>query len=175
MPPFERLAVPLRIGVLGDTHRPSRNPRALPIGMMRSLAGCDIIFHTGDVNAPWVLRDLEKLAPVRAVRGNNDEPPLSLDLPLDLYFQAGSVRIGLMHGHHLGKTARENTIAHMAGVVDLAIYGHSHVPEVAEHTGLLMVNPGSPTQKRYQPEHTFAMVTIADDDAVEAQIVTLVT
>lgn len=175
LPEFEHLNVPLKIGVLGDTHRSSRNPRALPIGMLRTLETCDIIFHTGDVNAPWVLRELEKLGPVRAVRGNNEEPPLSRDLPLELYFRAGNVRIGLMHGHHLGKTARQNTLAHMGGVVDLAIYGHSHVPEIAEHSGLLMVNPGSPTQRRYQPEHTFAMVTITGDDEIDAQLITLVT
>jgi uncharacterized protein len=162
LPEFERLSNPIRIGVAGDTHRSSRNPRALPVGLRDAFLTCDIIFHTGDVNAPWVIRDLERIAPVRAVRGNNDEMPLSRDLPVELFFESGGIRIGLMHGHLPKGTARQNTIVRMTGVVDLAIYGHSHVPEVVEHEGLMLVNPGSPTQKRYQPDATFAIVSITD-------------
>jgi uncharacterized protein len=108
---------------------------------------------------------------VRVVRGNNEELPLSHELPLDLYFQAGAHRIGMMHGHHPVRTARDSTSLHMGGKVDLAIYGHSHIPEVARRNGMLMLNPGSPTQRRYQPHHTFAIVTIAD--TISAKIVTL--
>lgn len=157
---FEQLNVPIRIGVLSDTHRSSRNPRALPAVMLKAFEGCDLILHAGDVNAPWVLRELERIAPVRAVVGNNEELPLRNDLPLELFFQAGDLLIGLMHGHHPSLTAREHTFQRMHGVVDLAIYGHSHVPEYIERDGLLMLNPGSPTQKRYQPQHTFAMVSV---------------
>lgn len=172
MPAFERLTVPVRIGVLGDTHRASRNPRALPAEVLRAFAGCDLIFHTGDVNAPWVLRELERIAPVRAVAGNNEEPPLGNNLPLELFFQVGETRIGLMHGHHPRLTAREHTFQRMRGVVDLAIYGHSHVPEYIEREGLWMLNPGSPTQKRYQPTATFAMVTI--NGGIDVEILPLV-
>jgi uncharacterized protein len=168
---FEHLDVPVTIGVVADTHRSSRNPRALPAALLSGLEQCDIIFHAGDVNAPWVLRDLERIAPTRAVRGNNEEPPLGQGLPLDLYFQAGAHRIGMMHGHHPVRTARDNATLHMSGVVDLAIYGHSHIPEVVRRNGMLMINPGSPTQRRYQPHHTFAIVTIAD--TISAKIVTL--
>lgn len=171
MPEFEQLAFPLRIGVVADTHRSSRNARALPVALLRGLEGCDLVLHAGDVNAPWVLRELEKIAPVRAVRGNNDELPLSNDLPLELYFQSGNVTLGLMHGHSGRRTARENTLNAMRGVVDVAIYGHSHIPEVVEREGLLMVNPGSPTQKRYQPQHTFAIVSLAEE--VRARVIVL--
>jgi uncharacterized protein len=171
LPEFEALGAPLTIGVVADTHRSSRAARQLPVGMLRGLDGCDLIFHAGDVNARWVLRELEKIAPVWVVRGNNEEQPLSVELPPELYFQAGTHRIGMMHGHQGKRTARENTAAHMRGVVDLAIYGHSHIPEIATRDGLMMVNPGSPTQRRYQPSHTFAIVTIAD--TIKAKIVTL--
>ena len=171
MPEFEDLKVPVTIGMVADTHRSSRNPRALPGGLLKGLEHCDFVFHAGDVNAPWVLRELEKIAPLRVVRGNNEEPPLSLDLPLELYFQAGAYRVGMIHGHHAGRTAREHTALHMGGEVDLAIYGHSHIPEVATLNGMIMVNPGSPTQRRYQPRHTFAIVTIAD--TISAKIVRL--
>lgn len=171
MPEFERLTAPLRIGVVADTHRSSRNTRPLPQALLDGLEGCDIIFHAGDVNAPWVLQELERIAPVRAVVGNNDEIPLVYELPEVLYFEIGEFRLSLMHGHHPKLTARQNTLATMRGVVDCAIYGHSHVPEIAEHDNLLMVNPGSPTQKRYQPRHTFAIVSIAEQ--IQARIIEL--
>lgn len=171
MPEFETLSNPITIGVTGDTHRSSRNSRPLPVSLVRALGTCDVIFHTGDVNAPWVLRELERIAPTRAVRGNNEEYPLSDELPVELFFVSGEIRIGLMHGHLPKGTARQNTLQRMSGVVDVGIYGHSHVPEVVRHDDILLVNPGSPTQKRYQPEPTFAIVTVTD--TVQAVIHTI--
>lgn len=162
MPEFEHLDAPMRIGLVADTHRSSRNMRRLPVALLSGLQGCDLILHAGDVNAPWVLAALGKIAPVRAVRGNNEELPLSETLPLELYFQIGGTTVGLMHGHHAKWTARQNTLDRMRGVVDWVVYGHSHVPEIVEHDGLMMVNPGSPTQKRYQPHSTFAILTVGD-------------
>lgn len=162
MPRFEHLEAPIRIGLVSDTHRSSRNIRPLPAALLEGLEGCDLIFHAGDVNAPWVLDSLEQLAPVRAVVGNNDELPLVQALPLELFFKVDDVSIGLMHGHHPRLTARQNTLDRMRGLVDVAVYGHSHVPEIAEYDGLLMVNPGSPTQKRYQPNATFAILSVGD-------------
>ena len=169
MPEFERYDPPLRIGLVADTHRSSRNPRPLPVALTSGLEGCDLILHAGDVNAPWVLAALEKIAPVRAVRGNNEELPLSQTLPLELYLQIGDTTVGLMHGSHERLTARRHTLDRMRGVVDCAVYGHSHVPEIVEHDGLMMVNPGSPTQKRYQPHSTFAILAVGD--TIQAKLI----
>jgi putative phosphoesterase len=160
LPEFERFDPPLRIGLLGDTHRTSRTKRPLPVELLRGLEGCGLIFHTGDVNARWVLDELGQIAPVRAVGGNNEEEALGQALPLELFFEIGIFTIGLMHGHHAKLTARQNTYDQMRGVVDCAVYGHSHRPEIVERDGLLMVNPGSPTQKRYAPHATFAILTV---------------
>lgn len=162
MPRFEQIDAPARIGIVGDTHRSSRNPRPLPKVLLDGLAGVDLIFHTGDVNAPWVLEALREIAPVRAVRGNNEEPPLDETLPERLYFQIGEHRVGLMHGH--GSTRREpgRVFAEnaMRGHVDCVVYGHSHKPVIEQKDGLLMINPGSPTQRRFAPSHTYAMMTV---------------
>jgi uncharacterized protein len=161
----------MRIGILGDTHRSSRNPRALPEALLDGLQGCDLIMHLGDVNAPWVLDVLAEIAPVRAVQGNNDEPQLLKCLPWEHFLQIGPHRIGMIHGHGTRYTARKTTLERMRGLVDCAVYGHSHRPEVVERDGLLLVNPGSPTQRRYAPEHTYAMMQVGDQ--IDAELVIL--
>lgn len=169
MPEFERVDGPITIGVVGDTHRSSRSRRPLPQELREGLEACSLIFHTGDVNARWVLDELAAIAPVHAVAGNNDEDELLRELPLERYFEVGTLKVGLIHGHHPRLTARQYTYDRMRGVVDCVVYGHSHQPEVEEREGLLMVNPGSPTQKRFAPHSTFAMLTI--DEEIHARIV----
>lgn len=171
MPEFEQFEIPMRIGILGDTHRSSRNQRALPTALLDGLDGCDLIMHLGDVNASWVLDALAEIAPVRAVQGNNDEPELLARLPWERFLQIGSHRIGMVHGHGTRLTAREKTLERMRGVVDCAVYGHSHRPEIVERDGLLLVNPGSPTQRRYAPQHTYAMMRVGDQ--IEADLIVL--
>ncbi len=171
MPEFEKFDAPLRIGLVADTHLTSRTMRPLPPGLLRGLEGCDLIFHAGDINASWVLDELAKIAPVRAVGGNNEEYPFGQELADERFFEIGRFKIGLMHGHHPKLTGRQYTYERMRGVVDCAIYGHSHRPEIEERDGLLMVNPGSPTQKRFAPYSTFAILTVGD--TIQAQLINL--
>ncbi|CAN5545671.1 metallophosphoesterase family protein [soil metagenome] len=171
MPEFERFEPPMRLGLIGDTHRTSRTKRPLPVDLLLGLEDCDLICHTGDVNARWVLDLLATIAPLRAVGGNNEEDVLGQELGLEHFFEIGSFKIGLMHGHHTKLTARQHTLDRMRGVVDCAIYGHSHRPEIEERDGLLMINPGSPTQKRYAAHTTFAILTV--DETLRAQLINL--
>jgi hypothetical protein len=154
----------VRIGLVSDTHRVNPATR-LPAALLRSLVGCDFIFHAGDVNVAWVLETLERVAPVRTVFGNNDSDELRSSLPRVLYFRSGPFSLGLIHGHvDTGRqTAWQHTLATMRGVVDCAIYGHSHRPEITTRDGLLMVNPGSPTQPRYHRIPTYAILEVRDE------------
>lgn len=168
MPEFELFDPPMRIGLVADTHRSSRNMRPLPERLTQGLEECDLICHAGDVSARWVLDVLAEIAPVRAVAGNNEEYPLGNELPCELYLEIGNFKVGMMHGHGSKRTGRQLTYDRMRGMVDCAVYGHSHRPEIVERDGLLMVNPGSPTQKRFAPHATFAILTI--DDTMRAQL-----
>lgn len=170
-PEFEELALPVTIGLVADTHRSSRNPRALPDEMLRGLGRADIIFHAGDLCAPWVLDKLSELAPVRAVRGNNEEPPLDTELPRILWFRAGPWRLALLHGDDQRRPAREAVREELVGLAECAIYGHSHLPEIERRDGLLMVNPGSPTQRRFAPHRSYAMMRV--DDELDVNLVPL--
>jgi uncharacterized protein len=135
---------------------------------MRSLDGCDLILHAGDFNSMAVLDELRSLAPVRGVYGNNDEPEVVRALPARQYIQAGACRLGLIHGDKPGKNARQAALAAMKGHVDCIVYGHSHLPDFSCEDGLVLVNPGSPTQRRRAPARSYAIMTI--DEASEIDV-----
>src|SRR5690606_31178251 len=131
-----------------DTHRPDRRPVALPEPMLRDFEGCDLILHLGDFNARVVLERLAEIAPVCGVYGNNDSRELVETLPRERFFEIGRWRFGMLHGHDARRTAKQTALAEMKGKVDCVFYGHSHWTDNERREGLLMVNPGSATQKR---------------------------
>lgn len=141
------------IGVLADTHIPKR-ARDLPPQAYQHLSGVDAIVHAGDVLTIDLLNRLQKLAPTHAVLGNNDQ---GLSLPLRLDLCLGGVEIGVVHdsGAREGRGARLRRWFPSAQVV---IFGHSHIPMNEWHDGLLLFNPGSPTDRRRQPRHTMGLL-----------------
>lgn len=172
MQQFERFEPPLRIGVVADTHRPNRRPVDLPAQMLRDFESCDLILHLGDFNALPVLERLQEIAPVRGVYGNNDSAELVQLLPRTHFFEVGRWRFGMLHGHDGGRiTAKQLALSEMKGKVDCVFYGHSHWPDHARREGLLMVNPGSATQKRWAAAHTYAIVVV--DEEIEVELIEL--
>jgi putative phosphoesterase len=152
--------------VLADTHIP-RRAKALPEALVARLATADLILHAGDLMDPALLDELGVHAPVRAVRGNMDLPGTSL--PETQEWDFGGVRIAMVHdsGPRNGRRTRLRRWFPEARVV---IFGHSHIPWNEDEGGLLLLNPGSPTDRRRQPQHTFALLH-ADGGKVSARIV----
>lgn len=147
-----------RIGLISDTHGLVR-PEAIA-----ALRGVDHILHAGDVGAPEVLDALRALAPVTAVRGNNDRGPWAQRLASTALVDLGGVRILVTHDRHgLG------TDVCGAAVV---ISGHSHRPLVERAGGVLFVNPGSAGPRRFRLPIAVARLAI-DAGGVEAEIVAL--
>lgn len=175
MPEYEVLPFPARIGLVADTHLFC--PRPLPAPLVEGLAGCDVVFHAGDISRAWVLDQLGAITTVYAVYGNNDDGDAELmrTLPFERYFRCGWHRVGLIHGHHHGgvsrMTARQYVSDRMRGLVDWVVYGHSHRPMIEERDGLWMVNPGSPTQPRWAPRATWGILQVGDD--IQARIINL--
>ncbi len=130
-------ARPLIVGLISDTHGLMR-PDALA-----ALAGSDLILHAGDVGEEGVLDALRSLAPVHAVRGNVDDPPIATLLPETELVEVGGVQIYLLHD--LGRLDLEPGAAGIAAVVS----GHSHRPLIREERGVLYVNPGSAGPRRF--------------------------
>lgn len=164
----------LRIGVISDTHISSPR-RAIPPDVLRAFEGVDCILHAGDVARQEVLDDLGLLAPVYAVAGNVDPPELFWTLRDRRLVELDGVRIGLTHGHlGQGETTPERALSRFAGTDGLraVVFGHSHEPYNAVHDGVLLFNPGSPTERRRQPRHSYGFLTV-DGRAVRGEIVYL--
>ncbi|XXQ55948.1 metallophosphoesterase family protein [Xenophilus aerolatus] len=127
----------IRIGLIADTHNLLR-PEA-----MAWLDGCAHILHAGDICAPQVLQSLSRIAPVTAVRGNNDQGAWAEGLPEQHTLAIEGVRIHLLHD--LAQLA----IDPAAESVQVVLTGHSHRPLVQTRGGVLFVNPGSAGPRRF--------------------------
>jgi uncharacterized protein len=150
---------------MADTHMPQR-AGALPGELLAHLGGADLILHAGDLMDPLLLEELGAYAPVRAVRGNMDPPDARL--PETQEFGFGGARVAMIHdsGPKQGRRTRMRRRFPEARVV---IFGHSHIPLIEDQDGLLLLNPGSPTDKRRQPRHTFGVLR-AEEGEVRAEI-----
>ncbi len=148
----------MKIGVLSDTHIPSR-ARALPPILFEAFADVAMILHAGDVACVDVLIELESLAPVYAVRGNIDPPELFSRLPHTRTIEVEGVTIGLIHGD--GRSGRTEDRALKAFPnADCVVFGHSHAPMCERRGSVLLFNPGSPTDRRAQPKHSFGILSV---------------
>lgn len=111
---------------------------------------------------PALLDVLGAYALTRAVRGNLD--PSEAGLPETLEFDFGGVRIAMIHDSGR-KQGRRNRMKRRFPEARVVVFGHSHIPRLEDEDGLLLLNPGSPTDKRRQPDHTFALLRVEDGEA----------
>jgi hypothetical protein len=162
-PHIERIAepfpVPLTIGVLSDTHV-GRGRLGLPpeIPALFRRSGVGLILHAGDINVPEVLATLTEVAPTLAVRGNNDWGFDRDELPDRIDFTVGRFRFALVHGQQLGTANR--TARSLAGAVDCVVFGHSHRPGITLEAGSILFNPGSPTDRRWNPHFGVGLIRV---------------
>ena len=120
----------------------------------------DVILHAGDIVEQEVLDVLARHAPVHAVLGNND-PSLAGVLPERLEVELARVRIGMVHDSGQAK-GRAERLHGMFPEADVVVFGHSHIPwDTRTGSGLRLLNPGSPTDRRRQPRCTM-MTALAD-------------
>jgi uncharacterized protein len=140
---------PLRVGVLSDTH-----------GLLRPetrafLVGCDYIIHSGDIGGGAILKDLEALAPLIAVRGNNDNEPWAKRLRATELIRVGGVFLFVIHD------LSQLDIDLRARKVRAVISGHSHKPQVEERDGILYLNPGSCGPRRFKLPISIGEIIVA--------------
>ena len=150
----------MKLGLISDTHGLIR-PEAL-----EALRGSDLILHAGDVGSADVLAALRTIAPVRAVRGNNDRGTWARRLPERRTFRAGGVLVHLLHDlKDLHIDPRQRSIA-------LVVSGHSHRPVIREDGGVLFVNPGSAGPRRFSLPVSIARCEIAGT-RVDAHLISI--
>jgi putative phosphoesterase len=128
----------LNVGLISDTHGLLR-PEALA-----ALRGSDYIVHAGDIGDPAVLEALARIAPVTAVRGNNDHGAWAERLPETEVLQAGETLIYVIHN------IAELDLDPAAAGLHVVVAGHSHQPREERRDGVLYVNPGSAGPRRFK-------------------------
>ncbi|PYX00891.1 MAG: hypothetical protein DMG89_03335 [Acidobacteria bacterium] len=138
------------IGVISDTHGLLRKEA------VAALQGSDHIIHAGDVGDPAILRELDAIASVTAVRGNVDRGSWASTLSEVSILEAGGVSIYVLHV--LQKIDLKPETARFAAVV----YGHSHVPKQETKNGVLYFNPGSAGPRRFRLPVTVGTLTLED-------------
>jgi putative phosphoesterase len=146
-----------RIGVIADTHGLLR-PEAV-----KALNGVELIIHAGDIDDPWILRKLGRIAPVYAVRGNTDRGAWAAKLPLTRVVEVGGVKLYVLH--ELFCLDLDPAAAGFAAV----IYGHSHEPHLERKNGVLYLNPGSAGPRRFTLPVTLARMEV-EGPSLKAEI-----
>jgi len=149
------------IGIISDTHALLR-PEALA-----ALRGSDYIIHAGDIGDPSILKELAKIAPVTAIRGNVDRETWAEKVPATSVLEVRDVAIYILHN------LAELDLRPKAAGFDVVVYGHSHVAKQETKSGVLYFNPGSAGPRRFRLPVTVGRLTVKDG-RVSGEIVEIV-
>lgn len=154
----------MRIGVVSDTHI-FRAGKKLPQLLIEEFSKVDLILHLGD----WVVMDvydqLAQLAPVDGIAGNNDGYEIIERFGEKKLLTLEGKQVGLIHGHtpYSRKGTDGNALLAFEGEkVDVILFGHSHQPLMRNENGILLFNPGSPTDKRREKRYSFGLLDITE-------------
>ncbi len=157
----------MKIAVLADTHIPKR-AKTLPASAWKILKTAQVILHAGDVLTKEFLDQLAQLAPLYAVRGNND---IELaNLPEILEFNLEDTSFAMIHDSG-PKKQRGERMRKRFPRADVIVFGHSHIPINQYEQDLLLFNPGSPTDRRTQPQLTMGLLQLNSGKIEKAEII----
>jgi uncharacterized protein len=148
------------LGIISDTHGLMR-PEAI-----KALAGTTLIIHAGDIDTPEVLEVLHTVAPVVAVRGNNDKGNWAQALPETEVVEVGGVALYVLHD------VKALDLDPVAAGFQAVISGHSHRPGMVKRQGVLFLNPGSAGPRRFSLPVSVARLSICGD-TIDAQLIEL--
>lgn len=149
-----------RIGLISDTHGLLR-PEAAAF-----LQGSDHIVHAGDIGSEAILRTLEEIAPLTAIRGNIDTGPWAAAVPETQTVTLAGIRLHVLHD----RRSLEGDPA--SSSVDVVVSGHSHRPSIEREGDVLYVNPGSAGPRRFKLPVSVAEI-IVDEGSITPRIVEL--
>jgi putative phosphoesterase len=161
----------VRLVLTADTHVPKR-ATDLPPRLWADIAAADVVIHAGDwVDEALLDAMLARSARLIGVYGNNDGPRLRARLPEIARADLGGLRVAVIHetGDARGREAR---CAARFPDTDVLVFGHSHIPwDTVAPGGLRLLNPGSPTDRRRQPEHTHMTARIVDGALTDVRLI----
>jgi uncharacterized protein len=160
----------VQLVIMADTHVPKR-ARDLPDQLWAAVDAADVVLHAGDWVEPPLLDELERRSRrLVAVHGNNDGPELQRRLPLVARAELDRVRFAVVHETGDAK-GRERRCQEEYDDVDVLVFGHSHIPwDTTTPSGLRLLNPGSPTDRRRQPHCTFMTAAVSDGQLLDVRL-----
>ncbi len=160
----------MRLLLIADTHVPKR-ARDLPPAVWDAVDAADVVIHAGDWVQPSLLDALEARARrLVACWGNNDGDELRRRLPERADVELGGLRFTVTHETG-GASGREARMARDYPDTDVLVFGHSHIPwDTTADTGLRLLNPGSPTDRRRQPHCTYMTATVEAGALTELEL-----
>jgi putative phosphoesterase len=160
--------VAMQVLVISDTHLTAQTLDRMPPEVWDMVDAADVVLHAGDVVDAAVLTALSERAELHAVLGNNDR---AMRLPEVLCLDLDGVPIAMLHDSG-ARTGRERRMARRFPDAHVVVFGHSHAPLVQDGVdGQLLLNPGSPTQRRRQPVHTVGRLRLRAGAIERAEIV----
>ena len=155
---------------MSDTHLPKR-AKELPAQLLAEIPLADVVIHAGD----WVDTATLDLLEARSrrlvgVHGNNDGPALRARLPEVARLDLDGLRLGVVHETGSAQ-GRELRCAQRFPDLDVLVFGHSHIPwDTTTDTGLRLLNPGSPTDRRRQPHRTYMTARVTDGQVTDVRL-----
>ena len=161
----------MRLLLLADTHVP-RRARDLPPQVWEAVESADVVVHAGDWVDVALLDAIEQRASrLVGVYGNNDGPPLRARLPEVADVDLDGLRLSVVHETG-GREGRERRCAERFTGADVVVFGHSHIPwDTTADSGLRLLNPGSPTDRRRQPVATYMTARVEAGRLVNVELV----
>lgn len=161
-----------RLLLVSDTHVPAR-ARRLPAALLLAADDADLVIHAGDWVEESVLDRLEQHAEVLGVYGNNDGADLRARLPEVARRRIEGLRFAVVHETGDAK-GRELRMDAAFGDTDVLVFGHSHIPwNTTTPSGLRLLNPGSPTDRRRQPHCTMMTAVVDGSDVRDVELLLL--
>jgi len=160
----------VKLLLLADTHVPTR-ARDLPEPVWDEVAKAELVLHAGDWVDVALLDELDgRSARLVACWGNNDGPALRARLPERADATLGGLRFTVVHETG-GASGRDARMSRLYSDTDVLVFGHSHIPwNATSETGLRLLNPGSPTDRRRQPFCTYMTATVDNGALVDVTL-----
>ena len=155
----------MKIIIISDTHMPKK-AKKLPEALLQSLIDTDYIIHLGDWQDESLFEELERFAPIEGVAGNVDSDSIIRRFGYSKIVTFFQYRIGLVHGHlGKGRTTEARAIdTFKEEHVHAIFFGHSHIPLFKTMNNTVLFNPGSPTDKRRQPNFSFGTMQLTEHE-----------
>jgi putative phosphoesterase len=163
----------LRLLLMSDTHVPKR-ARDLPERLWDEVARADVVVHAGDWVDVALLDEVEqRAARLVACWGNNDGDDLRARLPERADVTLDGVRLTVVHETG-GAAGRDARMSALYPDTDVLVFGHSHIPwDTTSATGLRLLNPGSPTDRRREPFCSYMTAAVTDGALLDVTLHTL--